>query len=242
MTQSDLFGLASGMRTADVVSAQIQELIVERRLKPGEALPAERELASLMSVSRNALREGIGQLVQKGLLVTRPGRGTFVAEPSFDNMKDALGLLLRLNQVDPLELCDVRLLIEPRQAALAAQNVRSSDTSELESSMKRLRSTAHDANGHVLADLEFHNAISNLAKHAVFASIVAVVREPVTRGMVFGTKVPRAIDFSDDQHEAIFTAIMSGRSVDAESASREHLMYVRDYLQLQYEHQRAEDD
>lgn len=233
MTQSDLFGLALGMRTADVVSAQIQELIVERRLKPGEALPAERELAAMMSVSRNALREGIGQLVQKGLLVTRPGRGTFVAEPSFENMKESLGLLLRLNQVDRLELCDVRLLIEPRQAALAAQNVRAGDTSELENAMKRLRSTAQDSNGHVLADLEFHNAISNLANHAVFASIVAVVREPVTRGMVFGTKVPRAIDFSDDQHESIFGAIMAGRSVDAEDASREHLLYVRDYLQLQ---------
>lgn len=225
-----LFGLASGMRTADVVSAQIQELIVERRLTPGEALPAERDLAALMSVSRNALREGIGQLVQKGLLVTRPGRGTFVAEPSFENMKESLGLLLQLNQVDRVELCDVRLLIEPRQAALAAQNIRDSDSRALEAAMKRLRASAHDASGHVLADLEFHNAIAELANHSVFASIVAVVREPVTRGMVFGTKVPRAIDFSDDQHEAIFEAIMNGRSVDAEEATREHLMYVRDYL------------
>lgn len=233
MSRSELFGTASGMRTADVVAAQIQELIVEQRLNPGDALPAERDLASLMSVSRNALREGIGQLVQKGLLVTRPGRGTFVAEPSFDNMRESLGLLLQLNQVDRIELCDVRLLIEPRQAALAAQNVRNSDTRDLEAAMKKLRAMSADANGHVLADLEFHNAIAELAHHAVFASIVAVVREPVTRGMVFGTKVPRAIDFSDDQHEAIFEAIMDGRSVDAEAATRDHLMYVRDYLQLQ---------
>jgi GntR family transcriptional repressor for pyruvate dehydrogenase complex len=231
--QHELFAMAAGVRTADVVSAQIQELIMERKISPGEALPSERELALLMSVSRNALREGIGQLVQKGLLVTKPGRGTFVAEPNFENMKESLGLLLQLNQVDLIELCDVRILLEPRQAALAAQNIRESDTASLERAMKNLRTSAHSSTAHVQADLEFHNEISVLAKHVVYASIVTVVREPITRGMVFGTKVPRAIDFSDDQHELIFEAIMAGRSVDAENAAREHLLYVREYLQTQ---------
>ena len=56
-SRPNLFGLASGIRTADVVAAQIQELIVERRLTPGEALPAERDLAALMSVSHSRLSE-----------------------------------------------------------------------------------------------------------------------------------------------------------------------------------------
>ena len=232
MSSEDLFGSVSGLRISDVVAAQIQEVIIERRLHPGDALPAERELASLMSVSRNALREGIGKLCQKGLLETHQGKGTFVAVPSFDRMKESLGLLLALSHVDLVELCDVRLLIEPVQAAFAAQNAATSDVSRLQSALTRLQNSHDDANRHVLADLEFHAAIGELAGHQVYASIVAVVREPVTRGMVLGTKMPRAVDFSDDQHGLIAQAILGGRSLDAERAMRDHLAYVREYLLL----------
>jgi GntR family transcriptional repressor for pyruvate dehydrogenase complex len=232
MTDRGLFASVRGVKTTDVIAAQIQEMIVEKRLSPGDALPSERELASLMSVSRNALREAIGRLVEKGLVVTQPGKGTFVAEPSFANMKESLGLLLQLNHVDLVELCDVRLLIEPLQAGLAAQNAATSDLTEITASIENLRATALDAAGHVLADLRFHAAIAALANHAVYEAIVDVVREPVLRGMVFGTKVPRAIDFSDDHHEQIFEAIIDGKAVDAANAMREHLTYVREYLLL----------
>lgn len=232
MSSEDLFGSVSGLRISDVVASQIQELIIERRLHPGDALPAERELASLMSVSRNALREAIGKLCQKGLLETHQGKGTFVAIPSFDSMKESLGLLLALSHVDLVELCDVRLLIEPIQAALAAKKAGTSDVSRLQSALIRLRNSHDDVNRHVLADLEFHAAIGELAEHEVYASIVAVVREPVTRGMLLGTKVPRAVHVSDDQHDLIAQAILDGRSIDAERATREHLTYVREYLLL----------
>ena len=208
--EPDLFAQVVTVGTVGVIMAQIQEIIIERHLLPGDKLPPERDLALTMSVGRNVLREAIGRLCQKGLLVTRSGRGTFVAEPSLEGLKESLELLLRLNQINLIELCDVRLLIEPKQASLAAKN----------------------ANEHVLADLAFHNAIADLAHHSLFKAIVAVVQEPVTRGMVVGTKVPRAIDASDEQHEKILKAILAGHATKAEAAMREHIGFVRDYLSL----------
>lgn len=232
MDNSGLFEQVTTLRTVGVIVTQIQGIILERQLVPGDKLPAERELATTMSVGRNVLREAIGRLCQKGLLVTHSGRGTFVAEPSLDSMKESLDLLLQLNQVNLVELCDVRLLIEPMQASLAARNAENSDTGPLVFAFGNLRTSSDDANTHVLADLEFHNAIAELAHHSLLKAIVAVVQEPVTRGMVVGTKLPRAIDFSDDQHELIMNAILAGRSHEAEIAMREHLNYVRDYLKL----------
>jgi GntR family transcriptional repressor for pyruvate dehydrogenase complex len=232
MNSSDLFEQVITLRTAGVIMAQIQEIIVERQLVPGDKLPSERELATTMSVGRNVLREAIGRLCQKGLLETLPGKGTFVAEPSLNNMKESFELLLQLNRVNLVELCDVRLLIEPRQASLAAESAKDCDTAPLVSAFKNLRSSANDANQHVLADLEFHSAIAELAHHSLLKAIVAVVQEPVARGMVVGTKLPRAIDFSDDQHELIMIAILAGRSKEAENAMRKHLNYVRNYLIL----------
>lgn len=232
MNESDLFEQVVTVRTVGVIMAQVQEIIVERHLVPGDKLPPERDLAAAMSVGRNVLREAIGRLCQKGLLVTRPGKGTFVAEPSLDGFKESLDLLLRLNQVNLVELCDVRLLIEPKQASLAAKNAKVFDTAALVLTFNNLRTTANDANAHVLADLDFHSAVADLAHHSLFKAIVAVVQEPVTRGMVVGTKLPRAIDASDAQHEMILKAILAGRSDKAESAMREHIGYVREYLKM----------
>ncbi|MEI6215873.1 MAG: FadR/GntR family transcriptional regulator [Actinomycetes bacterium] len=230
--EPDLFAQVVTVGTVGVIMAQIQEIIIERHLLPGDKLPPERDLALTMSVGRNVLREAIGRLCQKGLLVTRSGRGTFVAEPSLEGLKESLELLLRMNQINLIELCDVRLLIEPKQASLAAKNANKLNTAPLMSAFKMLRTAAHDANEHVLADLAFHNAIADLAHHSLFKAIVAVVQEPVTRGMVVGTKVPRAIDASDEQHEKILKAILAGHATKAEAAMREHIGFVREYLSL----------
>lgn len=232
MIESDLFDQVVTVRTVGVIMAQVQEIIIERHLVPGDRLPPERDLAAAMSVGRNVLREAIGRLCQKGLLVTRPGKGTFVAEPSLDGFKESLDLLLRLNQVNLVELCDVRLLIEPKQASLAAINSKEFETAPLISAFENLRANAKDANAHVLADLDFHSAVADLAHHTLFKAIVAVVQEPVTWGMVVGTKLPRAIDASDAQHETIMKEILAGRADKAEAAMREHISFVREYLKI----------
>jgi GntR family transcriptional repressor for pyruvate dehydrogenase complex len=204
-------------------------MIVEQKLKPGDSLPAERELATQFSVSRNVLREALSILGQRGLLTTRHGTGTYVSLPSSRQASDAFVLLLELGRVSLVELCDARLLIEPELAHLAA--LREDETGrELLKAAWRALGSAEDGERHVACDLAFHGAIAGLANHAVLRALVDAVKEPVMRGMVLGTKVPRAIEDSNRQHDGIFAAIMDRDGDAARREMREHILFVQGYL------------
>ena len=214
--------------TAAVVQA-LQAMIVDRKLKPGDALPSERELATQLAVSRNVLREALSILGQRGLVDTHHGTGTYVSQPSSRQARDALVLLLELGQVSLASLCDARILIEPELSYRAALNIDAHGRDLLRRSFDELLS-APDGEHHVHLDLAFHEAIAALADQPVLRALVDAVKEPVVRGMVLGTSVPRAIEDSNEQHEAIFNAIMAR---DADGARREmhrHLLFVRSYL------------
>jgi len=145
-------------------------------------------------------------------------------------MSDSLGLLLRLRHVSLEELCDARLLIEPELAARAAERAAAADLSLLGDWFGRLKSSSDDPSAHVAADLGFHGEIAFLAQHALYSIIVEAVHEPVASSMTFGTRIPRAIDHSDEQHEVIFDAIVAGNSKRARAAMTTHLEYVSGYV------------
>jgi DNA-binding FadR family transcriptional regulator len=216
--------------TTDSVVDAIQSMIIQRKLQSGDALPSERELAAMLSVSRNVLRESLGILGQRGLTTSRHGNGTFVSEPSGEQARAALQLLLEMESVELVELCDARLLIEPELAARAAERITPEGQSQLRAAFGALEVASDDPEAHVQADLTFHSAIAELSNHTVLRALVDAVREPVTRGMIFGTSVPRAIDFSDVQHASIMEAILDGDADRARSEMSQHLTYVRDYL------------
>ena len=127
-TDPRLYGPVRHRRTTDTVVEQLERMILERRLQPGDSLPPERELALALSVSRNVLREALGVLGQKGLVRVAAGRGTTVVRPSTEHVEDALTALITYDEITLVELCDARLLIEPEFAASAAAAVRLSVT------------------------------------------------------------------------------------------------------------------
>jgi GntR family transcriptional repressor for pyruvate dehydrogenase complex len=226
----DLFHNVNRSKATDLIVAEVQDLIVSRRLKAGDKLPSERDLALKFNVSRNVLREALGVLRQRGLVEVLPGRGTVVTNPSYDSMQDTVALLLRLQHVSLIELCDARMLIEPELAWRAASLPKTVSTEKLVRLGERLRESSDSAEEHVKADLEFHEEIAHLSGHGVFSAFVGAVREPVTRSMVFGTKVPRAIDASDEQHIAILDAITRRDPKEARWAMSEHIRYVAEYI------------
>jgi GntR family transcriptional repressor for pyruvate dehydrogenase complex len=229
----DLYSSVGRVRTTDSVVEQIQQLILDNKLRVGDTLPAERDLATRLSVSRNVLREALGVLAQRGLVQSVAGRGTFVSAPSSDHMTNALVLMLRLGQVSLQELCDVRLFLEPELAARAAARMTSqADVAKLDQWMDKLEAAGAegDAAAHVEADIGFHAQVARLAGNSVFEAIVNGVREPVVRSMMTGTTVPRAIGHSDEQHRKILAAISAGDEEEARAAMEEHMRYVAAYI------------
>lgn len=225
-----LYGPLRHRRTTDTIVEELEKLILERRLEPGDFLPPERELAAALSVSRNVLREALGVLGQKGLVRVAAGRGTTVVRPSTDHVEDALTTLIEHHQMSLLELCDARLLIEPELAAKAAGGATPEGIRRLEDFMQILETTREDSAAHVAADRDFHAEIARLAGSRVLAAMVQSVRAPVTRSMLLGTSVPTAIDTSDQDHRDVLEAIRERDPEAARSAMVRHIRYVRDYV------------
>lgn len=226
--QTAFVSLERRSTTGAVVDA-IQKMILERQLRPGDVLPSERDLATMLSVSRNVLREALGILGQRGLVDSRHGTGTYVSLPSSRQARDALMLLLEVGQVSLVELCDARILIEPELSLLAAKRIDDDGRRALQSAWNALMA-AGDGEQHVACDLAFHGAIATVANHAVLRALVDAVKEPVMRGMVLGTRVPRAIEDSNRQHEDIMHAIFDGDGETARGEMHKHLLFVRSYL------------
>ena len=217
-------------KTTDTIVEQLEGLILERRLEPGDFLPPERELAAALSVSRNVLREALGILGQKGLVRVAAGRGTTVVRPTTEHVEDALTTLIEHHQMSLVELCDARLLIEPELAAKAAGAATPEGISRLEDLMRILETTREDSAAHVAADRDFHAEVARLAGNRVLAAMVQSVMAPVTRSMLLGTSVPRAIDMSDQDHRDVLETIRERDQEAARSAMVRHIRYVRDYV------------
>src|SRR5690606_21640539 len=117
-----------------------------------------------------------------GLVDTRHGTGRYVSQPSSQQARDALVLLLEMEQVSLAALCDARILIEPELAYRAALNDDPAGREQLQHSFDELLA-APDGEHHVGLDLAFHGAIAALANHSVLRALVDAVKQPVVRGM-----------------------------------------------------------
>jgi GntR family transcriptional repressor for pyruvate dehydrogenase complex len=205
-------------------------MIVGGELLDGEGLPAERDLAARFAVSRNVIREALGVLAQKGLVRVEQGRGAFVTTPTSESVRDSLQLLLSLNKVRLLELCDARFLIEPELSRRAAVNS-ALGTTRLKVALDQLINTEDEPDAHVEADIAFHREIALLADQPILGAIVEAIGTPMRESMALGTTVPFGIKHSDDQHRAIYDAIAAGDEAAAARATRDHIDYVRAYLE-----------
>jgi GntR family transcriptional regulator, transcriptional repressor for pyruvate dehydrogenase complex len=226
----ELYGSVDRLGATDAVVRRLERLIVERKLEPGDLLPPERVLAAQLNVSRSILREALRVLTHKGLVRVVAGRGAFVDTPSGRAVAESLSLLLQLRRVSLLELCDVRILIEPELAALAAERATEADAARLAEWIQALADSRQGGPRRIEADLGFHHAIALIARHSLLQAIVEAVREPVIQTMQLSMQ-PRLIEASEGQHRAVLAAIRARDAEAARAAMWGHLAYVREHVQ-----------
>src|SRR5215467_11579389 len=111
-------------RLYEQIVEQVEASILKGQLKPGDQLPAERDLAQRFGVSRTAVREAVKALREKGLVEAYSGRGTFVTNGTTQAIRQSLDLMVRINQQDgSAHLAELRHMLEPEIAALAATRI-----------------------------------------------------------------------------------------------------------------------
>ena len=205
---------------------QIQQQILSGALKPGDQIPAERDLAERFGVSRTAVREAIKSLTEKGLIEVFVGRGTFVTNLSPDRVVESMTLLLRNEPHNVASLQEARELLEVPTARLAA--LRRSDTN-----VARLRAIeAEIEEEHTVSprlidgDTEFHVEVARATGNPVLVllsqTIVALLRTERLYREDFDASLPMA--FAD--HREIVEAIADGNSDRAGRAMSDHLAHV----------------
>jgi len=224
----------------DVVS-QIHELIKDGRLKAGDQLPSERELAETFKVSRTSVREALRALETQGLMVTRTGMGTFVADLPTESLVELLAKLL-IEAKDALaDIFEMRKLIEPQIAALAAERASKSDIEGMREILKKQRDQISQGVMAVEADAEFHFSIGQATQNQALQKLVSGLMELLSHSREESLQTPGRSEDSLASHERILSAIENHDRNGARKAMLNHIEKVeqniisdKDKLQVNY--------
>jgi len=158
------FAVIKQKRVYEDIVGQVQALIQEGVLKPGDRLPPERELAERLGVSRSSLREAIRALELRGLVVSRPGAGTFVSTESVETILSVIAASINGSGGYLSDIFEVRHLLEPQIAALAAERATPEDIRSMASSLEEQARQIERGETGVEGDTAFHFAMA-MATH-----------------------------------------------------------------------------
>lgn len=216
-------------RLYEQIVLQIEELMQKGVLKAGDQLPAERELAQQFGVSRTAVREAVKALREKGLVEAYAGRGTFVTDGTSHAMKLSLDRMLRLGQSeDSSFLVEVREILEPEIAALAAERSEAQHLTAMREALAVMDGARSDPDAFIEGDLDFHLALAEAAGNplilSLIDSIVGLLREQRTK--IFS--VDGGPERGQYHHKRILEAIEHRDPQGARDVMRAHLRQVRE--------------
>lgn len=213
-------------RVFEGVAEQIQRLIVDGALKPGDLLPSERDLAERLGVSRGSVRDAIRSLELVGLVVPRQGEGTVVADVSPEAVVMPLASILLRKRELIAELLDIRKIVEPALAARAALRATPEDVARLEEIVRRQREKTLRGEPAVEEDSEFHYVIALAARNGVVRRMLDVLmrllRETRSRSLQTHGRPQRSLA----GHRRIVEAIKRRDPDAAERAVRQHLQEI----------------
>jgi GntR family uxuAB operon transcriptional repressor len=216
------------------IAGQIAALIDNGEFPAGSRLPAERELATLLGVSRPSVREAIISLEIAGRVEVRVGSGIFVAAPGAAQI---VGLVDE--GPSPFELLAARRLIEGEICALAARTIKKADVAALRATVVRMRDNAEDFAKRDAADREFHVRIAAATGNGSLALVVEGLWQQ-RRGKLwsrieqyFHTRKIRDGTLLD--HAAIVDALAAHDGDAARAAMHEHLARVEREFQRQWD-------
>jgi len=233
-------------KLSTAVTRQIEKLILRGILRPGERLPAERELAEKLGVSRPSLREAVADLQDKGLLTARAGAGIYVADVLGSAFSPALIRLFAEHDEAVFDYIAFRRDLEGLAACRAARLASDTDLRVIQTVMNKMEAAHKKTNpaDEARLDAEFHMAIIEASHNVIMLhmmrSMFQLLREGVfyNRQVMFRQRTTRGALL--DQHRLINAAIQARDPEAAREAVDAHLAYVEKALSDQHKADRNE--
>jgi GntR family transcriptional regulator, transcriptional repressor for pyruvate dehydrogenase complex len=227
-------GTVRAPRVYEQIVGHIERAIYDGRLRQGQKLPPERQLARDLKASRVAVREALRTLELRGLVDVRQGStgGYFVREVDDRPLVRDFETLFRLGRASWPQLVEARRLIEPEVASLAAQRATEAD-------LKNLGAALDQRSEHAVAglparqfDLEFHRALAEAARNPVHAVITHALIELEAEVLVPQPELTEADSAQvETAHRRIFDAVAAGNAVEARAAMVAHIDDVQARLE-----------
>ncbi len=207
----------------DRIASEIHELLRQGEWTVGDRLPPERTLALRFGVSRNCVREALRALAERGLLITRRGAGTYVAEQREQIALDALARVLGSRRDRLRELFELRLILEPAIAALAAQRVSEEQLRHLKAIVLDQHRRVAEGKSDADLDSDFHEALAAACGNSLVRDLMHSLRSALhdTRSADLRPRARRRA--SVHAHLDILAALEKRDADDARKAMDHHV-------------------
>ena len=207
------------------LSEELLNYIRSENLKPGDRLPNESILAKKMGVGRSSIREAMKLLASRNIVTIRQGSGTYISQTP-GMVDDPLGFsFIADKQKLAQDSLEVRFLLEPAIASLAAQNASEEDIALLRRLCQEVEDLVRLGQDHTQKDIEFHTAIALSSKNVVVPRLIPVINSaiPLLIELTGNTLKQETID----THRAMTDAIAAHNAAAAHDAMYLHLVYNR---------------
>ncbi len=202
------------------VMVQLAKLIRQGRLRPGDRLPPERELAERLHISRATLREALRAMQLQGLVESRHGAGNFIAGGRAEDLAFAL------NHLALRDIFELRMLTEPSIAALAAERADADDVARLEQALSEQEQQSLHTSGSARADIAFHSALAEATHNHALMELGARMMEVLSPSRDPSLQTAQRARVSLLSHRHIVECIKARDPDRARRAMEEHIRQV----------------
>jgi GntR family transcriptional repressor for pyruvate dehydrogenase complex len=219
------------MGVIDTAIDRIRDLIASGELAPGDRLPPEAELAALVGVSRNSLREAVRALIQAKVLDVKRGDGTYVTSLEPQLLLSGLSFVMELMQDRTvLELFEVRRLLEPAATGLAAARISDGTIADLRRLLAAMRETT-TGEDLITQDVAFHRCVVQASGNETLVSFLEALFTRTARARVWrGIWDRGSLEWTFAQHEMIVDALEQRDVPLATAAATVHVAASEQWL------------
>ncbi|MGI6297928.1 MAG: FadR/GntR family transcriptional regulator [Saccharofermentanales bacterium] len=210
-------------RLYEEIVKQLTDLINSGDLKPGDRLPTERALAAELRVSRTAIREALRALELMGFIESRVGEGTFVREITMRNVIEPFSTLLSQDVQLVGDLIEVRMILEPEVARLAARRVTPEKAEVIEAALETMAAEIASDQLGIVGDNAFHDALAAATENNALSRILNLCSDLMqsSREAALSSMKDRRVGLA--HHQEIYNAVIERDEELAASLMRHHL-------------------
>ncbi len=218
-------------RLSEMAADEIRRLIKEAGFRPGDKIYSENDLTKRLDVSRSSVREAIRILEVTGLVTVRHGKGVFLNDRQADRF-EPFRKWIGEHEDSLFEQFEVRLLIEPEAAALAASKAEKKEITEMRGVLAAFVEAAEagDVDTAVQRDSEFHTLVAQATRNRTIHVLMSTFGQRLTEGWVTSLHIPGRMNKTIAEHGRILTAIEERNPEVARKQMRRHLTKARNEI------------